>query len=231
MRLWHLLCRSDRGDGKSNGASDELSSRDHLSTVNEGWRRTPNLEQEWHETPRPIYILLIGLSEGRGEHGFLEWYAIRIGQPQAQETCSKSRPISESQTKSEKSQESATIGRMTDVAIGACLYQGVTTLDRHVKRKIFPQYIYGVPAKNDSRQHQTDADKEERRAFPRYCSLRQEEREQEVQGYSKPPKDCYETERALIASFCRIARSLDSPGDEFQQYPQRKCAPKNQSVH
>jgi hypothetical protein len=137
----------------------------------------PNLEQEWHETPRPIHILLIGFSEGRGEHRFLEWYALRICQPQAEETCSKPRPISQSQTKTEKSQESATVGRMTDEAIGACLYECVTTLDRHVKGKIFSQYIYGVPAKSDSRQHQADADKEERRAFPRYGSLREEERE------------------------------------------------------
>ena len=35
----------------------------------------------------------------------------------------------------------------------------------------------------------------------------------------------------MIASLGRIARSLNPPGDEFQQYPQGKCAPKNQGVH
>src|SRR6266403_1383507 len=55
----------------------------------------PTLEQEWHETPRPFQILLVGLTESRRERSFLDGYAIGIGEPQAEKTGGKARPISE----------------------------------------------------------------------------------------------------------------------------------------
>src|ERR1700675_1908096 len=62
------------------------------------WRvdtKPPTLEQEWHETPRPLHILPVGLPESRREGSFLNGYAIGIGEPQAEKTGGKARPISE----------------------------------------------------------------------------------------------------------------------------------------
>ena len=50
------------------------------------------LEQEWDEALGAAHVLLIGLAQGRNQRGFLNGYAVCIGDSHAGKNCEKSLP-------------------------------------------------------------------------------------------------------------------------------------------
>src|SRR5271167_3551699 len=94
-----------------------------------------HLEQEWDESSRPAHILLVRPAESCDERGFLNGYAVCIGSSHAGKKREQPGPVPECQTHSDKSDESAGVGGMADVAIRSDFNDGLASVNRNIVGK------------------------------------------------------------------------------------------------
>jgi hypothetical protein len=105
------------------------------------------LEQEGDEAASAAHVLFVRLAEAGDERGFLNVYAIGIGNACAKENRDQRCPIAERQTYADESDESAGVRRMADVAIRSGVDDCLAGLDGNFVGERASEDAHGVKAK------------------------------------------------------------------------------------
>jgi hypothetical protein len=193
-------------------------------------RRASGLEQEGDEALGAAHVLPIRLAEGGDKRGFLNGDAVGVGNAHAGEDGEKAGPISEGETESDQGNESPGVRRMADVAIRAYFDDGLAGMYGYFIGEKPTQKRHGVEAKSNPREHEADADEEDRLPIPQDGGLREEKGEREAQSERDPKKDREELKRTSIASSATVARTLGFRSNGLQHQPQNIGGPENDGV-
>jgi hypothetical protein len=148
----------------------------------------------------PAHILPVGLTQGRNQSCFFDKYSIAITCPRASKKHQKPSPVSERQTKSGERDETASIGRMADVAIGSCFDDRLAGMKGYIVGEESPQNCHGVETKSHSGEHEADPEVENGGPVPKNVCLREEKRKRKVQSQRDPKKNHDEPEGTSVAS-------------------------------
>src|SRR5579859_3600648 len=141
-----------------------------------------SLEQKWDQASGAAHMFLVGLAKDRDQRGFLNGYAVCIGNSHANNNCKKRYPISKRQAQPDESDESSGVGGMTDVAIRSRLYDRLAELNGYIICKKPPQHARGIKTKGQPYQHEDYPGKEESSSLPHYGCLWEYEGKREAQS-------------------------------------------------